>query len=161
MEDGIVELEAMTYMRGRSIPKTWIIADENQNASPAEMKTMLTRAGKDTKIILLADPSQIDTPYLDKESCGITHVIDAFKGSSVSLEDSVKKAAEFVKSLSDTLSKGVIQTVNASVGVDVTGAAPGANKDFLDGLGALIKPYFEAYYKEATGKDPKLVPTAK
>lgn len=80
IESGVIELETMTYMRGRSIPNSFIIVDEVQNMTPQEVKTALSRAGSGTKVVLLADPTQIDTPYLDKESCGMTHLIDRFKG---------------------------------------------------------------------------------
>jgi PhoH-like ATPase len=80
LDQGVIHLEAMTYMRGSSIPSTWIMLDEAQNLTPKEIKTAMTRAGEGSKIILLADPSQIDTPYLSRESCGIMHAINAFKG---------------------------------------------------------------------------------
>ncbi len=83
LAEGIVKLEAMTYIRGSSIPKSWIMVDEAQNLTPKEIKTAITRAGEGSKVVLLADPSQIDAPYLDRESCGIMHVINAFKGQPI------------------------------------------------------------------------------
>jgi PhoH-like ATPase len=83
IDQNILELEALTYMRGRSIPKSWIILDELQNSTGLETKTALTRTGEGSKVIILADPSQIDNPYIDLESSGLLHVIDSFKGKSL------------------------------------------------------------------------------
>lgn len=69
---GLLKIEALTYIRGRSIPKGLIIIDEAQNLTPHEVKTIVTRAGMDTKIIFTGDPQQIDTPYLDANSNGLT-----------------------------------------------------------------------------------------
>lgn len=74
-----IQVEALTYIRGRSIPKQFIIIDESQNLSPYEVKTIISRAGEDTKIILLGDPEQIDHPYLDSTNNGLTHVIERMK----------------------------------------------------------------------------------
>ncbi|MHB8170150.1 MAG: PhoH family protein [Thermincolia bacterium] len=79
-EKGQLELEAITYIRGRTIPHQYIIVDEAQNLTPHEVKTMLTRAGEDTKIILTGDPHQIDHPYLDSSSNGLSFVVEKFKG---------------------------------------------------------------------------------
>ena len=61
-------MEAVTYIRGRSLPKMFMIIDEAQNLTPHEVKTIISRAGKGTKVILTGDPTQIDNPYLDKDS---------------------------------------------------------------------------------------------
>ncbi|MDA8233561.1 MAG: PhoH family protein [Clostridia bacterium] len=79
-EKGQLELEAITYIRGRTIPHQYIIVDEAQNLTPHEVKTMLTRAGEGTKIILTGDPHQIDHPYLDSNSNGLSFVVEKFKG---------------------------------------------------------------------------------
>ncbi len=78
-----IELEALTYIRGRSIPGQYLIIDEAQNLSPHEVKTIISRAGQGTKIILTGDPYQIDNPYLDSESNGLTHVVEHFKGQKI------------------------------------------------------------------------------
>jgi len=75
-----IELEAITYIRGRSLPKQYIIVDEAQNLTPHEIKTIVSRAGKETKVVLTGDPYQIDTPYLDSDSNGLTYLVEAFKG---------------------------------------------------------------------------------
>jgi PhoH-like ATPase len=80
IEDGIIELEPLTYIRGRSIPRQFIIVDEAQNLTPLELKTIITRAGKGSKIVLCGDPYQIDHPYLDSSSNGLTYVVECFKG---------------------------------------------------------------------------------
>ncbi len=82
MEDGIIQLEPLAYIRGRSIPDQFIIVDEAQNLTPLELKTILTRVGKGSKIILTGDPNQIDHPYLDERSNGLSYVIERFKGTN-------------------------------------------------------------------------------
>lgn len=79
--DGRLELEAITFMRGRHLHGMFVIVDETQNCSVHEMKTVLTRVGDKSQLALLADPSQIDLPYMDKESCGVMQVVDKLKGS--------------------------------------------------------------------------------
>jgi PhoH-like ATPase len=80
---GILEIEPLTYIRGRSIPKQYMIVDEAQNLTPHEIKTIITRAGEGTKIILTGDPYQIDNPYIDSASNGLTYVVEKFKGESI------------------------------------------------------------------------------
>lgn len=81
---GVLELEALTYIRGRSIPKQFIICDEAQNLSPHMIKTLITRVGEDTKIVLTGDPEQIDHPYLDASSNGLTYLLERIKGEEIS-----------------------------------------------------------------------------
>lgn len=78
MESRKIEMEAVTYIRGRSLPKMYIIIDEAQNLTPHEVKTVISRAGEGTKVILTGDPTQIDNPYLDKDSNGLTYAIGKF-----------------------------------------------------------------------------------
>jgi predicted ribonuclease YlaK len=78
-----IELDAITYIRGRSMPNSFILLDEAQNSSKDEIKTLLTRAGAGTKIVLTGDIEQIDRSDLDALNNGITHVIDKFKDSSL------------------------------------------------------------------------------
>lgn len=80
-ERGIVQAEAMNFIRGRSIVKTYLIIDEAQNMTPNQMKGLITRAGKDTKIILLGDPNQIDRPFLDERTNGLSYAAEHMKGS--------------------------------------------------------------------------------
>ncbi len=75
---GIMSIEPLTYIRGRSIPQQFIIVDEAQNLTPHEVKTIITRAGDDTKIVLTGDPYQIDNPYVDSTSNGLVHVVHRF-----------------------------------------------------------------------------------
>ncbi len=74
-----LEVEALTYIRGRSIPNQFIIIDEAQNLTQHEVKTIITRAGIDSKVVLIGDPDQIDHPYLDQYSNGLTYVIEKMK----------------------------------------------------------------------------------
>ncbi len=78
-----IEIEALTYIRGRSLPNQYIIIDEAQNLTPHEIKTVVSRAGENTKIILTGDPDQIDNPYLDASSNGLTYLVEAFKGQAL------------------------------------------------------------------------------
>jgi PhoH-like ATPase len=79
MESKKLEMEAVTYIRGRTLPKIFIIIDEAQNLTPHEVKTIISRAGEGTKVVLTGDPTQIDNPYLDKDSNGLTFTIGKFK----------------------------------------------------------------------------------
>jgi len=79
-KEEIIELEAMTFMRGRSIPDRFIIIDEAQNLTPHEVKTVLSRAGNHTKMVLTGDPYQIDNPYLDSASNGLAYCVEKMKG---------------------------------------------------------------------------------
>jgi PhoH-like ATPase len=81
---GSIEVEALTYIRGRSIPEQLIIIDEAQNLTKHEVKTILTRVGEHSKIILMGDPEQIDHPYLDEYNNGLTYVVESFKSQKVS-----------------------------------------------------------------------------
>jgi len=82
-DNGTIQQNPISYLRGRSIPKAFIIVDEAQNISKDEMKTILTRAGEGTKIILTGDPDQIDIPHLDSTNNGLSHVIDKFRNSEL------------------------------------------------------------------------------
>ena len=77
---GLLEVEAISYIRGRSIPRQFMIVDEAQNLTPHEVKTIVTRVGEGTKIVLTGDPYQIDNPYVDAESNGLTWLVERFKG---------------------------------------------------------------------------------
>jgi len=79
MRDGTIEIEALTYIRGRSISDAYIIIDEAQNLSKHELKTILTRVGDRTKIILTGDIEQIDNVYINETSNGLTYAIEKFK----------------------------------------------------------------------------------
>jgi PhoH-like ATPase len=81
---GLLELEALTYIRGRSIPNQYLIVDEAQNLTPHEIKTIVTRAGEGTKVVLTGDPYQIDNPYVDSSSNGLTYVVEKFKEQEIS-----------------------------------------------------------------------------
>ena len=76
---GILEIEPLTYIRGRSIPNQYIIVDEAQNLTPHEVKTIITRVGDGTKIVLTGDPYQIDNPYVDQTNNGLVHVVNRFR----------------------------------------------------------------------------------
>ena len=84
MAMGILEIEPLTYIRGRSIPNQYMIVDEAQNLTPHEIKTIVTRAGEGTKIVLTGDPYQIDNPYVDAESNGLTYVVERLKEQTIS-----------------------------------------------------------------------------
>ncbi len=79
LDSGTLVLEALTYMRGRSIPGQYLIVDEAQNLTPHEVKTVVSRVGEDSKIVLTGDPYQIDNPYLDSASNGLTYAAERMK----------------------------------------------------------------------------------
>jgi PhoH-like ATPase len=78
-----IELEAVTYIRGRTLPRVYVIIDEAQNLSPHEVKTIISRAGNGAKVVLTGDPTQIDNPYLDKDSNGLTYTVNRFKEHAI------------------------------------------------------------------------------
>lgn len=88
---GILKIEALTYIRGRSIPRGLIIIDEAQNLTPLEIKTIVTRAGENTKIIFTGDPQQIDNPYLDSNTNGLTYMADRLKNEEIVGHITLKK----------------------------------------------------------------------
>lgn len=81
---GSIQVEALTYIRGRSIPNQFIIIDEAQNLTKHEVKTIISRVGEGSKIVLMGDPDQIDHPYLDASNNGLTYVVERFKHQSIS-----------------------------------------------------------------------------
>jgi PhoH-like ATPase len=90
-ENGTIEIEALTYIRGRSISNAFIIIDEAQNLSLHELKTIITRVGEGTKIILTGDIEQIDNVYLDSTSNGLSHAVEKFKEHTIAGHVSLKK----------------------------------------------------------------------
>jgi PhoH-like ATPase len=80
LESGQLQVEPLTYIRGRSLPAQFMIVDEAQNLTPHEVKTIITRSGDGTKIVLTGDPHQIDNPYVDSASNGLTIAADKFRG---------------------------------------------------------------------------------
>ncbi len=84
LENGTVQVEPLTYIRGRSLPHQYLIVDEAQNLTPHEVKTIITRCGEGTKIILTGDPQQIDNPYVDHASNGLSVAADRFKREKIS-----------------------------------------------------------------------------
>jgi PhoH-like ATPase len=83
LESGQIQVEPLTYIRGRSLPQQFMIVDEAQNLTPHEVKTIITRSGDGTKIVLTGDPNQIDNPYVDSASNGLTIAADRFRGERV------------------------------------------------------------------------------
>jgi PhoH-like ATPase len=81
---GIIQVEPLTYIRGRSIPGSFIIIDEAQNLSPGQVKTIITRVGEGTKIVLTGDIEQIDSPYFDFSNNGLTCIVEKFKDYAIS-----------------------------------------------------------------------------
>ena len=76
---GALAVEPLTHIRGRSIPQQFMLVDEAQNLTPLEVKTILTRVGENTKLVLTGDPWQIDTPYIDSSTNGFNHVVSHFR----------------------------------------------------------------------------------
>ena len=84
INQGLLSVEPLTYIRGRSLPHCYFLVDEAQNLTPHEIKTIITRVGEGSKIVLTGDPFQIDNPYIDATNNGLTHVVERFKGSDIS-----------------------------------------------------------------------------
>ncbi len=91
MNQGLLQIEPLTYIRGRSIPQQYLIVDESQNLTPHEIKTIITRAGDGTKIVLTGDSFQIDNPYVDSANNGLVHLVERFKGQSISAHITLTK----------------------------------------------------------------------
>ncbi|MBD2325624.1 PhoH family protein [Alkalinema sp. FACHB-956] len=83
IERGLLQIEPLTYIRGRTLPQQFLIVDEAQNLTPHEVKTILTRAGEGTKIVMTGDPDQIDNPYVDAASNGLTYAVERFKSEAI------------------------------------------------------------------------------
>lgn len=91
MTNNILKVEPLTYIRGRSIPNQFIIIDEAQNLSLHEIKTIITRAGKGTKIVFTGDPEQIDNPYVDSISNGLTQIVERLKNERLTAHINLEK----------------------------------------------------------------------
>ncbi len=84
INQGMLNIEPLTYIRGRSIPHQYLIVDEAQNLTPHEIKTIVTRAGDGTKVVLTGDCYQIDNPYVDSANSGLTYSVEKFKEQEIS-----------------------------------------------------------------------------
>lgn len=91
INQGMLNIEPLTYIRGRSIPKQYLIVDEAQNLTPHEIKTIITRAGRGTKVVLTGDIYQIDNPYVDSANSGLTYAVDKFKGHGIAAHVTLTK----------------------------------------------------------------------
>ena len=98
VEEGLIEVEALTFIQGRSIPNSFIILDEAENVSPKEARMVVERCGKDSKVILLGDLSQIENPFLDKYSCGLAHAINGGKDHEVAVSIAMSKVERSILS---------------------------------------------------------------
>jgi len=87
----LMEIEVLSYIRGRTIPNQYMIVDEAQNLTPSEVKTILTRVGEGTKIVFTGDPYQIDNPYLDSSSNGLVYAASKFKDIDLAANITMKK----------------------------------------------------------------------
>ena len=83
IEKGLLEIAPINYLRGRSIPRAFVIVDEAQNLTPLEIKTIISRAGEGTKVVLTGDVYQIDNPLVDSISNGLSHAVERLKGSEI------------------------------------------------------------------------------
>lgn len=91
INQGMVNIEPLTYIRGRSIPNQYLIVDEAQNLTPHEIKTIVTRAGQGTKVVLTGDCYQIDNPYVDSANSGLTYSVERFKNQPISAHMTLTK----------------------------------------------------------------------
>lgn len=88
---GVLAVEPLTHIRGRSIPQQFMLVDEAQNLTPLEVKTILTRVGEKTKLVLTGDPWQIDTPYIDSSTNGFNHVVRHFRDVPLAAHVTLRK----------------------------------------------------------------------
>jgi len=91
IEQGIVEIEALCYIRGRSIPRRFFVLDEAQQLTPLEAKTVVTRMSRGSKLVMVGDPGQIDNPYVDSRSNGLVYTRNRLKGQGISAHVSLNK----------------------------------------------------------------------
>ena len=91
LEQGIIEVEALCYIRGRSIPNRFFVLDEAQQLTPQEAKTVVTRMSRGSKLVLLGDPAQIDNPYVDSRSNGLVYTRNRLKGQAFTAHISLSK----------------------------------------------------------------------
>ena len=91
LDRGTIEMEAITYIRGRSIANAFIVIDEAQNLTAHEIKTILTRVGEGTKIVLTGDIEQIDNIYINEMSSGLTHAVEKMKEFGITGHVTLKK----------------------------------------------------------------------
>ena len=91
INQGMLNIEPLTYIRGRSIPNQYLIVDESQNLTPHEIKTIVTRAGEGTKVVLTGDRHQIDNPYIDAVNSGLSYSVEKLKGEKLSAHINLTK----------------------------------------------------------------------
>jgi PhoH-like ATPase len=91
INQGMLHIEPLTYIRGRSLAYQYLIVDESQNLTPHEIKTIITRAGEGTKVVLTGDCYQIDNPYIDSSNNGLTYVVERFKNEQISAHITLTK----------------------------------------------------------------------
>ena len=113
MNQGLLQIEPLTYIRGRSIPQQYLIVDESQNLTPHEIKTIITRAGDNTKIVLTGDSFQIDNPYVDSANNGLAYVVERMKDESITGHISLFKGER--SKLSELASEPPVRAGSGSV----------------------------------------------
>lgn len=91
INQGMLQIEPLTYIRGRSLAYQYLIVDESQNLTPHEIKTIITRAGEGTKVVLTGDCYQIDNPYIDSSNNGLTYIVERFKNEFISAHITLTK----------------------------------------------------------------------
>jgi PhoH-like ATPase len=91
MGAGLMEIQPLTYIRGRSISNQFVVIDEAQNLTPLEVKTVITRMGEDAKVVLTGDPYQIDNPYVDAHSNGFIYLVNRFRAERLAAHVVLRK----------------------------------------------------------------------
>ena len=91
IERGLLEIEALCYIRGRSIPNRFFVLDEAQQLTPLEAKTVVTRMSKGSKLVMVGDPAQIDNPYVDSRSNGLVYTRNRLRGQRITAHISLTK----------------------------------------------------------------------
>jgi len=91
IQRGLLEIEALCYIRGRSIPNRFFVLDEAQQLTPLEAKTVVTRMSRGSKLVMVGDPAQIDNPYVDRRSNGLVHTRNRMRGNKLTAHISLTK----------------------------------------------------------------------
>jgi PhoH-like ATPase len=90
-KSGLIEIQPLSYIRGRSISNRYIVVDEAQNLSPLEVKTIITRVGHASKVAMTGDPYQIDNPYVDSSSNGFNYLVNRFRPEPIAAHVELRK----------------------------------------------------------------------
>ena len=137
MRSGSIVVEALSYIRGRSIANQFMIIDEAQNLTPLEAKTIITRVGHGTKIVFTGDPYQIDNPYVDSSSNGFNYIVSRFRAETVAAHIEFQKGER--SELAELVGAGHSMTSSARAAA-AGRAEAGRSRSHESGRRAAVRP---------------------